>query len=463
MKDMTLRNLAEVCGGEYIGQPQLLDKEIAGVVIDSRLVEKDYAFIAVQGERVDGHDYINAAFEKGACLAISEKKIDGLGNPYILVESALQALKDVAEFYRKSLKIKVVGITGSVGKTSTKEVVATVLEQKYKVLKTQGNFNNEIGLPLTILSIRQEHEIAVVEMGISDRGEMRRLSKIARPDICVITNIGLCHLENLKNREGILKAKSEIFEYMNPDGEIILNGDDDMLSTIKNVNGIVPKRFGFQKTNDVYGTNVDNHGLEGSSFAVHNMGEIYQARTMIPGSHMVLNAICAVLVGDVLGLSQKEIVRGIATVKSIDGRSHLIRTECITLIDDSYNANPVSMKEALNLLSLSPARKVAILGDMGELGEDEDLLHGDVGRYAGEKEIDLLICVGEKAALIRDGAREKLPTEKVIYFRTKEEVIPQLTKFIEKGDSILVKASHFMRFEDIVSYFVNHDCQASAE
>ena len=214
MKNMTLENIAKACHGTYLGKESERQVEIKGAVTDSRQIEEGYLFIPIKGARVDGHDFIPSVIEKGAAAVLSEVPQKDCPKPCILVESTQQALKDIAGFYREQLHIPVIGITGSVGKTSTKEMVASVLSERYRVLKTEGNFNNEIGLPLTLLRIRREHEAAVVEMGISDFGEMHRLAKMAKPDICVITNIGICHLENLKTRDGILQAKSEIFDFL---------------------------------------------------------------------------------------------------------------------------------------------------------------------------------------------------------------------------------------------------------
>ena len=224
MKHMSLREITLACGGTYYGNDASLSAEVTGVAIDSRKIEEGFLFIPIKGARVDGHDFIPQVIEKGALCTLSEKELPNASYPYILVDSCEQAMKDIAQHYRTALGIKVVGITGSVGKTSTKEMIASVLSQKYNVLKTAGNFNNEIGLPLTIFNIREEHEVAVLEMGINHFGEMHRLTKMAQPDICVITNIGLCHLEYLGDRDGILKAKTEMFDYMQPNAKIILNG-----------------------------------------------------------------------------------------------------------------------------------------------------------------------------------------------------------------------------------------------
>ena len=235
MKNLTLEHIARACNGSYHGSEAQANQEVQSIFTDSRKAAKGGLFVPIKGARVDAHDFINQVMEAGALATLSEKDLGETNFPYIKVESSLQAVKDIAEFYLKQLEIPVVGITGSVGKTSTKEMIAAVLGQKYNVLKTQGNFNNELGLPLTVFGLRAEHQIAVLEMGISDFGEMHRLAKIARPDTCVITNIGLCHLEFLKSRDGILKAKTEIFDFLKEDGHVILNGDDDKLVTVTDV------------------------------------------------------------------------------------------------------------------------------------------------------------------------------------------------------------------------------------
>jgi UDP-N-acetylmuramoyl-tripeptide--D-alanyl-D-alanine ligase len=454
MKNMTLKNIADAVNGKLFCD-NINNEEFRtaqGVVIDSRLVDKDYIFIATKGERVDGHSFIDSVFEKGALGVICEKAPENPKGAYILVDDSFQALKDVAEFYRKQLDIKVVGITGSVGKTSTKEFVASVLEQKYNVLKTAGNFNNEVGLPLTVLGIRDEHEVAVLEMGISNFGEMHRLSKIARPDICLITNIGQCHLENLGTRDGILKAKSEIFDYISKDGTICLNGDDDKLSTVTEIKGIKPIFFGRGGDNPIYATDFENLGLEGSSAVIHIKGESFSVNIPLPGEHMLYNALAATAVGAALGLTSELIKRGIENVEPVGGRSHVIKTDKFTLIDDCYNANPVSVKSALDLLASTKGnRLVAVLGDMFELGENERQLHFEVGEYAASKDIDELICIGDLCRSMYEGAacagNEKM---KVYHFGTKEEFYNEIVNVLSEGDIVLVKASHGMHFEEII-------------
>lgn len=460
MKNLTLDRVAEACNGKLVipDSQRCIDheKEASCVVIDSRKIQKDGIFIATRGERADGHDFISQVAQSGALGVICEKAPVETEIPYILVSDSFQALKDLAEFYRQQLDVTVVGVTGSVGKTSTKEFIASVLGQKFCVCKTQGNFNNEIGLPLTVLSIRKEHQIAVLEMGISNFGEMHRLTKIARPNICVITNIGQCHLENLGTQEGILKAKTEIFDYMDLDGYVFLNGEDALLNTVKKPGKHEIIRFGYQKGQDIYATDIINQGLLGSTIQIHTGGTSFTANIPLPGTHMILNALAATGVGRKLGLTEEQIVKGIAEVASVAGRSHIMKTEQYTLIDDCYNANPVSMKAAIDLLSASLERKVAILGDMFELGERECEMHAEIGAYAVSHLVDELICIGELShnmyeAACKSSREQQRNMSGIHYFATKEEAFLQLPHLLHKGDAILVKASHGMHFEQIVS------------
>ena len=454
MKNMTLQNIATACQGQLVCKKDQENIQIKGAVLDSRQVEEGYLFFATKGERVDGHSFIPQVAEKKAACVVCEKAPAGVEIPYILVEDSFVALKKVAAFYRENLTIPVVGITGSVGKTSTKEMIASVLSQRYNVLKTEGNFNNEVGLPLTILRIRDEHKVAVVEMGINHFGEMHRLSEIAKPDICVITNIGQCHLEFLGSREGILKAKSEIFDFMNPEGYVCLNGDDDMLCTVKEVHGHKPVTYGLSMKNDVYVTSVKSNGILGSKASVYLNDATFDVEIPLPGEHMVMNALAAACVGDLLGLKQEEIARGIESAKAVGGRSNLIVLKDRKILDDCYNANPVSMKAAIDLLSLSDTRKVAILGDMFELGDGCEEMHAGIGNYAVEKDIDVLVCVGELSSHMFDAAtlkRTELKKDVQIHYMTNtQEVIEKIDSILMKDDTILVKASHGMGFAKVV-------------
>ncbi len=455
------------------------DTQVDSVVLDSRIVTEGGVFLATVGERVDGHRFIPQVFGKGAILVITEKTPQQVElesgvlaeewGSYLLVQDSFQALKDIGEFYRQKLTIPVVGITGSVGKTSTKEFIAGVLAEKYQVLKTEGNFNNEVGLPLTLLRIREEHEVAVVEMGISDFGEMHRLSKMARPNICVITNIGQCHLENLKSREGILQAKTEIFDFMAEDGAVCLNGEDDMLRRVTSVNGKATHFFGLgeEEGQEVYASHIVGKGLWGSDARLHlPEGEI-EVQVSLPGRHMVMNAAAAACVANLLGLSGEQIQAGIRKVAPVGGRNNLMRMEKYTVIDDCYNANPVSMEAALDLLALADTYRVAILGDMFELGERSDEMHGGVGIYAVQSGTDCIFCVGENARhmyeaavraaedVLTEGRNVQGGEQKIYYFADRDTLLKTLKEqegLLPDDCTILVKASHGMHFEEVVAH-----------
>lgn len=453
MKNMTLENIAKCCGGTYIGEDEKRQREVSRVLIDSRKAVENCLFIPIRGARTDGHRFIPSVMAQGALACLSEERLDQPSGPYILVDSTPEALGKIAAFYRQSLDVTVVGVTGSVGKTSTKEMIASVLKERYCVHRTAGNFNNEIGLPLTIFDLREEHEVAVLEMGISDFGEMHRLAAIANPDICVITNIGLCHLENLGSRDGILKAKTEVFEHMRGQGTVILNGDDDKLAAIRQVNGKAPMFYGFQtgrQGKDAYAEGIEMLGMEGIRMRLCLSGASREVRIPIPGKHNVSNALAAACAGHALGMDLEEICRGIETAETIGGRSNLIAANGITVIDDCYNANPISMRASLDVLAQAPGRRIAVLGDMGELGKDERELHYDVGAYAAQKDIDILYCAGTLSEEIAKGAREENPACQARHYGTKEEMLPDLLHEGKEGDTILVKASHFMEFSRIV-------------
>ena len=465
MKNMTLAHIAEVCGGTYFGPEEKKTEEVADIVTDSRKAGEGSLFVAIPGERVDGHKFIPNVASQGALAVISEQKLETPPCPYILVKDSMEAIKAMAEYYMQQLNIPVVGITGSVGKTSTKEMIASVLSEKYRVLKTEGNLNNEIGLPLTIFKIREEHQVAVLEMGISEFGEMHRLAEMAQPDICVIINIGLCHLENLITRDGILKAKTESFEHLAPDGIAVLNGDDDKLCDKKMVNGRPAVFYGIgqeAKTaetetgskrlaeKEVYATDVEAIGLEGTKAVIHTPEQQFEVVIPIAGEHNVYNALAAVCVARRLGLDAEEMKLGIEHAHTIGGRSNLIRKNGITIIDDCYNANPVSMMASIDVLSQAKGRKIAVLGDMGELGSEEKKLHGMVGTHFAGKKIDALFVTGTLAGEIAEEARRVAPETRVYAEPDKEALEEALLEYRRPGDTILVKASHFMGFSEIV-------------
>ncbi len=450
MKNLTLENITAACRGTYHGPAELLKKEVEGVVIDSRKVEKDFLFVAIDGVNVNAHKFIPDTIEKGAMCVVSHENLGETDFPYILVESTGQALLDIAKLYRDSFDIKVVGITGSVGKTSTKEMIASVLSQKYNVHKTLGNFNNEWGLPITIFEMNESHEVAVLEMGVNHFGEMRRLSSVASPDICVITNIGIAHLEFFKTREGIFQEKSQMIQDMKNGGSILLNGDDDILCETGNIKGVTPQFFGIGENNAFRADNIVPLGLKGSSCTIHlPSGESFDCTAPLPGAHVISNALAGAAVGYNMGLTSAQIKAGIENLPSMPGRGNIITTDNIIILDDCYNANPVSMKASIDVLDMAIGRKVAILGDMGELGDDAPKMHCDTGAYAGEKGIDFVCAIGTMSKEIAAGALENGVAD-VRWFETKKDFLQAMKDVIVPGDNVLVKASHGMHLEEIV-------------
>lgn len=450
MRNLTLENITNACRGTFRGDKALLSREAAGVVIDNRKVEKDFLFVAIDGTKVNAHQFIPDAARRGALCAVSHEDLGDVPYPYIFVESTGQALLDIAKLYRDSFDIKVVGITGSAGKTSTKEMIASVVSQKYRVHKTLGNFNNEWGLPLTIFAMEEDTQVAILEMGVNHFGEMRRLSSVSSPDICVITNIGVAHLEFFKTREGILQEKTEMLQDMKQGGTILLNGDDRFLCQVGTTKGTAPVFFGIGENCSFRASDLKSLGLKGTSCIVHlPSDESFDCIVPLPGTPMISNALAATAVGYSLGLSPEEIKAGIEGLPSIPGRNNIISTGNLVILDDCYNANPVSTKAAIDVLTLGIGRKVAILGDMGELGENEKELHYNTGAYAAEREVDLVCGIGSLAKELVIGA-SKGNTTRAVWFNTKADFLAAMPGFLEKGDNVLVKASHGMEFGEIV-------------
>lgn len=442
MKGISVKEAAAILGGSLINEKNA-DEEILGVVIDSRKVRKGAMFAALKGEHVDGHAYIAKSFELGAVCCLAEYAPEGVSGSVIVVPDVAQAMKDLAEAYRKRFDIPVIGIAGSVGKTTAKEMVAAVLSSRYNVLKTEKNLNNELGVPLTVFRMEPEHEAAVIEMGISDFGEMRRLAKIVRPNMAVYTLIGHAHLERLHDRNGVLRAKTEMVEFMPEDGTLFLNADDDLLASYE----CRQKRvlYGLEPDADVRAENLSYEGLHGMSCDIVSGERRIHVNIPAYGKHMVYAALEGAAVGLKLGLSDNEIAEGIANYETVGRRASISDTGFITLVDDCYNANPDSVMCGIDSLSQSSGRKVCILGDMLEMGENREALHAQVGRYAADKGAALLLCVGELSRNTCKAA-EGIAS---LHFETNAELIKTLPQLIRKGDTVLVKASHSMKFEEI--------------
>lgn len=447
MKDLTLEKITAAVKGAYLGGANLLAQEITAVTADSRAVTPGCLFAAIRGERSDGHDYIAAAAEKGALCALCERKPTGEAPlPLILVENTVTALGDLAAVYRRQFDIPVLGVTGSVGKTTAKEMIAAVLAQRLRVHRTQGNFNNDLGVPLTLFGLDETHEAAVIEMGISHFGEMRRLAEIVRPGMALYTAIGSAHLEFLGDFGGVLRAKTEMLELLPEDGVVFVNGDDETLRRLSCRQRLV--RFGLSPDCTVRGENVRPLGTEGTALEIVAEGRRIPAHINAFGGHLATAALGAAAVGLELGLTDAEIAAGLAAYVPVGSRSGLIQTDKITIIDDCYNANPSSVAAALDSLSELPARRVSILGDMGELGETAERLHFETGVHAAEKGIELIVACGALSRSTAEGAERA--GGKAVYFAEKEALLAALPGLIEAGDAVLVKASHSRKFEDVV-------------
>lgn len=445
MKPITLEAIAKAVNGK-ISDEKYNNIIIENITTDTRKIAEGDLFIPLKGENFDGHNFIQQAFESGALCCLSAENIETY-KPCIYVSDTRVALRDLAEYYISLFNIHVVGITGSVGKTTTKDMIASVLMQKYNVLKTEGNFNNEIGLPLTVFRITDDTEVVVLEMGMNSFGEIHNLSKIAKPDIAVITNVGVSHIENLGSREGILKAKCEIFDYIKNNGTAILNIDNDMLKTLEGKTSFKTLWYGIENKKDIYADNIVKNGVESISCDIHMNNEMFNVCIPVPGEHMVLNAMAAALVGKTLDISISEIKRGIEEFVPTKMRMAVFKTKNgTTLINDAYNANPVSMKASIDVLSGVEGEKIAILGDMFELGDFAEKMHYDTGVYAAQKNIDKIICIGNISKSMYEGAVSL--GENAFYFETQEDFFENgFEKLINKGATVLVKASRGMHFE----------------
>lgn len=455
MESMTLGEILTAVNGTLLGEFHALDTVVEGVETDSRTIHPGDLFIPLVGERFDGHAYINSALENGAagCFTARERENYLPGKFYIKVGSPLRALRDLAAYYRTKFPIPLVGITGSVGKTTTKDMIAAVLGVKYSVLKTEGNMNSREGMPLTLLRLDRSHEIAVIEMGMSQAGEIDYLSGVAKPDVAVITNVGDAHIENLGSRENIFKAKCEIFNNLKRDGVAILNGDDELLCTLRQTVPFETVFCGSSDGADYRAENID--AARGSSIRCTAVtpGQTYEMEIPALGRHMIYPALMAAAVGRRFGLTREQILEGIRCFEPTKMRMNVLRRgENITILNDAYNANPQSMRAAIGVLSDSrSAFKLAVLGDMFELGSLAPALHVGVGEYLGKAGIDCLVAVGELSAHMA-AAAESAGVPAVFHCPDKGAAIPVLKEIVRPNSTILVKASRGMAMEELVDY-----------
>ena len=462
---MKIKDIIKVTNGKLIKGEE--NAEIKEFCKDTRIIKKGDTYIGIKGENFDGNTLWQKAFEAGAETVIvegidfSKEKLEQYQNKNIIeVKDTIQALADIATYKRTSCKkdFQVVGVTGSVGKTSTKDIIANVVAQKYSTLKTQGNNNNNIGLPFTIFKLENQ-EAAVIEMGMNHFGEISKLTKIAKPTISVITNIGTSHIGNLGSRENILKAKLEILEGMDKK-ILVINNDNDLLHKyyLENVENkdIEIHTYGIENDSDVMAENIILNEND-SEFICNIKGEKFKIKVPVGGIHFVYNAICAATVGTLLGLNQEQIKNGIETFELTKKRMDITELKNgVTIINDSYNASFESMQASLKYLNgLNSKRKIAVLGDMFELGEFSEELHEKVGKEVVKNKIDILICCGKNAKYIVENAeKEGMKKQNIYYFETREQVEELVKKIWQSGDSILFKASNGMKFFNIVENLI---------
>ena len=438
---ITLKQAAGWCNGTVL--PEYENISFHGARADSRLLEPGQLFVALKGVR-DGHDFIPGAMEKGAAAALGERQLPGV--PMIVAENSLRALGDIARGYRQTLTAHTVGITGSVGKTTTKEMIAAVLETGFVTRKTEKNFNNDIGLPMTVLDLNRDTEAAVIEMGMNHFGEISYLTRIARPDVAVITNIGTMHIENLGSREGICRAKLEILEGLSNNGVVILNGDEPLLRGAET--GHKTLFFGFSPRCDLRAENLIEAETETRFTAVSKDGS-FEIVLPVEGRHNVYNALAAALTGLVLGLSPAQIVSGLGAFQNTGERQHVYERDGYTVISDCYNAGPESMAAALSILARrrTAGRRIAVLGDMLELGDHGPAAHREVGRLAAGA-ADCVLAYGPLSVELAAAAGEKGR-----HFDSHAALAQALRELARPGDVLLFKGSHGMHMEKVQELF----------
>ena len=451
MEQTTVRDIVKASGGILLaGDPEM---QVKNVSIDSRVMKGEDLFVPLIGERSDAHDYLTQAIENGAVAVLSSRKMEPLpGAAWIQVEDTLKALQAIGRDYRNRLGIPVVGVTGSVGKTTTREMVATALGAKFQVFKTSKNFNSDIGLPVTMTEMSVEDEIAVLEMGMSDFGEMEVLSSMARPAAAVMTNIGVAHIEQLLTQENIFKEKFKITSGMDKNGTLILNGDDKFLKTVEETSGFHRILYGFGE-NCQYRAEDMCITKDGTEFTAVCGEKRVRVHLPVIGTHMVMNALAAMAAASVWEISMEDAAKALEGFSGFKNRQQIYEVHDYRVIDDTYNASPDSMKAALGVLygMETEGKKIAVLANMLELGEDSRKYHYEVGAFAMDVPPDILICIGELAGEIGRGLSESGNKNTVIQsFATKEEALPFLKEQTTGGDLILFKGSNSMKLGELI-------------
>lgn len=451
MVKMTLKEIVEVVDGSF-GFPS--DTEVTSVCTDTRAIKAGCVFIALKGENFDGHDFAAKATELGAEAVITERPIENA--KCIVVDSTRRALLTLASHYRNKFRIPLVGVTGSVGKTSTKDMIASVLSQGFKTLKTEGNHNNEIGLPLTLFGIEEDTQAAVIEMGMNHFGEISRLTLCACPTIAVITNIGFSHIENLGSQEGILKAKMEILDGCSYEAPLIINGDDKLLANVTPRGGRRTVSYSYSKKScDVYASDIKAGGGM-ISFTINSKLGKTPVTLNCYGEHNVMNALAAFAVGMELGMEADMMAAGIAAFRPDGMRQNIVERNGHTLIIDCYNAAPDSMRSGVTVLTQidipEGAKRVAVVADMLELGKMAPKLHRSVGETLGAAGVDLICCYGENSKYYIEGAVKKgFDRKKCFHFDTHQQMTDFLKENLSAGDAVWFKGSRGMRLETVAN------------
>ncbi len=448
---LKLSEIAKACGGTILwagGEEEAGNTVVTAFTTDSREAKPGVMFVPIRGERVDGHSYIDAAFQLGSAASFTDRRFPSGDRPLVLVNDCRAALQKTAAWYRSRFQIPVVGVTGSVGKTTMKEMAAQALSARFSVHKTAGNQNSQVGVPMTIFGIKKEHTAAVVEMGVSMPGEMARIAGVVRPTCAVMTNIGVSHIEYMKSRENILREKSHIADYLPPDGVLFVNGDDDLLPTLAGACGHRVVTFGLSRSCDWQASQL-NEADKGTFFTcTAPSGETMEVFVPAAGQHNVRNALASMAVASALGVPASDAARAIAAYKAPAMRQQVEQTGGLTIIDDSYNASPDSVRAALDVLASRKAagRRAAVLADMLELGDFSRQGHREVGAYAREKGVDLLVAVGPLAKDIAAGYGAGAE-----WFASNAEASAFLKEWLRPGDAVLVKGSRGRRADEIVA------------